>query len=173
MPIKVICREDMNKIIVTMIPVLLLTGCATGRLVETGTVTAMHQVAGKDYKPGRGTAIGAGVGAGSGAAGGAILAAGGCAVGAVLTLGLAAPMCPVLVGSWAAMGAAAGGIVGSTSGYIADVHGRGKGVYEFSVKGDHAHNDLYVTQYLLQPIQPGDRVMVYQNKDGLYLKKAK
>jgi len=162
----------MKKLIVVMIPILALTGCATGRVVGTGTVTGMQQVAAKDYRPGKGTGVGAGVGAGGGAAAGAAYGAAGCAAVSLLTFGLATPACIPFLAMTTAVGAGAGAAVGSTSGYIADVHKRGKGLYQYSIRVDHQRQPLYVTQYLQQPIIPGDRVRIYSDgKNNVYIKK--
>jgi len=161
----------MKKLVVAVVPVLALTGCATGHVIGSGTIMEMKQVAKKDFSPGRRTGIGAGAGAGTGAAAGAMYGAATCAAATAMTWGLGAGLCPAFMVEGALAGGGIGAAAGGAIGYASDVHGGGKGVYMFLVKPDQRGRELYVYQSLSQPLRPGDHVNIYQNENNLYIKK--
>lgn len=163
--------------ILVILGVTTLTGCASTKNLGYGTVIQEKKIAAKDYKPGQATLIGTSVGAGAGAVTGAYIgAASGAATGVILsvgTFGIGAVYIPVFTALGAASGAAIGGLAGGATGagigYATDIHHKGVGVYEFTIKPDNNQKTIVATQYVQSPIPVDTKVEIVLKDDQYYI----
>jgi hypothetical protein len=168
-----------NKMKKSFIPLLttilllatLLSGCASEKILDQGTVIKIEKIADKSYKPGQETAVGAGIGAGSGAAIGALVGASTATALTIVTFGAATPFIPGIVAGSALMGSGFGAATGGTAGYVKGIHDQGSGLYQFTVQPDNKKSTIVVTQPMKENIQLDDDVVIYVKKGNLQMKK--
>lgn len=141
---------------------LQLFGCASTKLVGTGTVVNQMQLKKIDYVPQHSTDVGA-------VAGGTAGVVGGTAVGLALTVatfGLAAPLVP----AFAVAGGVTGGTAGAATGYAHDIIKQGHGLYDYVVEMDTTHEKIVVRQYADTVMPNNTRVKVVKEEGVLKVK---